>query len=99
MVQDEADLDVFDAAARRRNTAGVVPAGAAGCKTTCRRPSTLVFFACSSGWPSKGSAGWAGAAPLGAASVIWMVCKQSPPPIYKIGGRLFRSMISKLSQV
>ena len=67
-------------AARRRNTAGVVPAGAAGCKTTCRRPSTLVFFACSSGWPSKGSAGWAGAAPLGAASVIWIECKQSPPP-------------------
>ena len=32
VAQDEADLDVFDdAAARRRNTAGVVPAGAAGC--------------------------------------------------------------------
>ena len=54
---------ISERAARRRNTAGVVPAGAAGCKTTCRRPSTLVFFACSSGWPSKGSAGWAGAAP------------------------------------
>ena len=31
VVQDEADLDISERAARRRNTAGVVPAGAAGC--------------------------------------------------------------------